>query len=69
MHRESLDLQMTVLGKCPSSPEDEKEKRERAGTGKERLYPLHKGNTTQVTTSKARQSHLKGPVDLLIYKC
>ncbi|GFU10307.1 hypothetical protein TNCV_150711 [Trichonephila clavipes] len=35
--------------------------RETAGTGKERLYPLPKGHTTQVTTSKARQDYLKCP--------
>ncbi|GFY36149.1 hypothetical protein TNCV_4845211 [Trichonephila clavipes] len=34
---------------------------ERARTGKERLYPLFKGHTTQVTASKARQGHLKNP--------
>ncbi|GFV18705.1 hypothetical protein TNCV_4755921 [Trichonephila clavipes] len=34
---------------------------ERAGTTKERLYPLHKGHATQVTTSKARQGRLKSP--------
>ncbi|GFX02476.1 hypothetical protein TNCV_194541 [Trichonephila clavipes] len=38
--------------------------RERARTGKERLYPLHKSHTTQVATSKARQSCLKSPGSL-----
>ncbi|GFY03268.1 putative transposase like protein [Trichonephila clavipes] len=35
--------------------------KERAGTGKERLYPLHKSRTTQVTASKARQGPLMSP--------
>ncbi|GFX00522.1 uncharacterized protein TNCV_2235291 [Trichonephila clavipes] len=73
---EGLDLQTTVLGKCSSSPEDEQEKRERAATGKERLYPLHKGHrkghrkaleaVTQVAASKARQGRLKNPGSLVL---
>ncbi|GFW24354.1 hypothetical protein TNCV_606001 [Trichonephila clavipes] len=34
---------------------------ETTGSGKERLYPLHKGHTMQVTTSKAHQGRLKSP--------
>ncbi|GFW97724.1 hypothetical protein TNCV_1424881 [Trichonephila clavipes] len=61
-HTPGLDLQTTVAGKCPSSPEDEQEKqRERAGAGKERLYPLHKSQTVQMTASKACQGRLMSP--------
>ncbi|GFS64371.1 hypothetical protein TNCV_3955561 [Trichonephila clavipes] len=63
-HTPGLALHTTVAGKCPSSPEDEQEKqrvRERAGTGKERLYPLHKTHITQMTAFKARQGRLMSP--------
>ncbi|GFU47095.1 hypothetical protein TNCV_2616641 [Trichonephila clavipes] len=36
-HKPGLDLQTTVPGKCPSSPEDEQEKEGERGTDKERL--------------------------------
>ncbi|GFS73783.1 hypothetical protein TNCV_1458271 [Trichonephila clavipes] len=57
-----LTAQCHRCGKCPSSPEDEREKqRERAGTGKERLYPLHHGHAKQVTASKACPGRLMSP--------
>ncbi|GFW04758.1 hypothetical protein TNCV_4879941 [Trichonephila clavipes] len=55
-HKTDLAHQTTVPGMRPSSPED---KQGRAGTGIERLNPLHKGHTTQVTASKARHGLLK----------
>ncbi|GFU26915.1 hypothetical protein TNCV_1914231 [Trichonephila clavipes] len=42
--------------------------KERAGTGKERLYPLHKSHTTQVTTSEARQGRLMSPGTFALYR-
>ncbi|GFT62197.1 transposable element Tc1 transposase [Trichonephila clavipes] len=60
-HTPGLALHTTVAGKCRSSPED---KQEREGTGKERLYPLLKSHTTQVTASKARQGRLMSPGSL-----
>ncbi|GFW50352.1 hypothetical protein TNCV_2886581 [Trichonephila clavipes] len=38
-----------------------KRSKERSETDKERLYPLHKSHTTQVTASKARQGRLMSP--------
>ncbi|GFV81111.1 hypothetical protein TNCV_2270951 [Trichonephila clavipes] len=60
-HKPGFDLQTTVPRKCPSSPEDEQEKQGESRTGKERVNPLHKDHTTQVTTSKACQDCLKNP--------
>ncbi|GFV88751.1 hypothetical protein TNCV_3355031 [Trichonephila clavipes] len=55
-HTPGLDLQTTVAGKFPSRNMSRRS-RERAATDKEKLYPLHKSHTTQVTTSKARQGN------------
>ncbi|GFX92173.1 hypothetical protein TNCV_1740931 [Trichonephila clavipes] len=48
-----------VEGNAPAVQKMSKRSNERAGTSEERLYPLHKGHTTQVTSSKARQDPLK----------
>ncbi|GFW20144.1 hypothetical protein TNCV_2320851 [Trichonephila clavipes] len=42
--------------------------KERAGTGKERFYPLHKSHTTQVTASKACQGRLMSPGTPALYR-
>ncbi|GFT04907.1 hypothetical protein TNCV_4712761 [Trichonephila clavipes] len=42
--------------------------KERAGTGKERLYPLHKNHTMQGTASKARQGRPKSPGTHALYR-
>ncbi|GFX12116.1 hypothetical protein TNCV_2998991 [Trichonephila clavipes] len=61
-HKPDLDLQTTVSEKSPSRLEDEHEKsREKARIGKERLYLLHKGHSTQVTATKMHQERLKSP--------
>ncbi|GFV81799.1 hypothetical protein TNCV_1056881 [Trichonephila clavipes] len=60
-----LGLQASRVRKCPSSTEDEQE---REGTGKERIYPLHKSHTTQVTASKAHQGRLMRALELLHYR-
>ncbi|GFV21307.1 hypothetical protein TNCV_4889021 [Trichonephila clavipes] len=52
---------MPGIFKNGNAPAVQKMSRERAGTDKERLYPLHKGHTTQVTASKPRQNRLKSP--------
>ncbi|GFU70109.1 transposable element Tcb2 transposase [Trichonephila clavipes] len=64
-HTPGLALHTTVAGKCPCSPEDEQE---RAGTGKERLYPLHKSHTTQVTASKAHHGRLMSSGTPALYR-
>ncbi|GFV21242.1 hypothetical protein TNCV_183931 [Trichonephila clavipes] len=56
-HQVLLFIQLSQ-GNAPAVKKMSRRSRERAGTGKERLYPLHKSHTTEVTASKARQGRL-----------
>ncbi|GFT86528.1 putative transposase [Trichonephila clavipes] len=65
-HQALLFIQLSQ-GNAPAVQKKSRSK-ERAGTGKERLYPLHKSHTTQVTASKARQSRLMSPGTPELYR-
>ncbi|GFT99564.1 transposable element Tcb2 transposase [Trichonephila clavipes] len=60
-HKPGLDFQTTVPKKCPAVQKMSRRSKEKTGTGKKRLYPLHKDHITHVTTSKARQGRPKSP--------
>ncbi|GFV26406.1 hypothetical protein TNCV_5087191 [Trichonephila clavipes] len=53
---------------APAVQKMSRRSKERAGTGKERLYPLRKSHTTQVTTSKERQGRLMSPGTLALHR-
>ncbi|GFT49692.1 hypothetical protein TNCV_3368281 [Trichonephila clavipes] len=55
-------------GNAPAVQKMSRRSKERAGTGKERLYPLHKSHTTQMTASKARQGRLMSPGTPALYR-
>ncbi|GFX60387.1 transposable element Tc1 transposase [Trichonephila clavipes] len=59
-HQVLLSIQLSQ-GNAPAVQKMSRRSKQRAGTGKERLYHLQKGHTTQVTASKSRQGCLKGP--------
>ncbi|GFU66763.1 hypothetical protein TNCV_901461 [Trichonephila clavipes] len=59
-HQVLLFIQLSQ-GNAPAVQKMSRRCKERAGTGQERLYPLHKSHTTQVTASKARQGRLRSP--------
>ncbi|GFU86654.1 hypothetical protein TNCV_2880751 [Trichonephila clavipes] len=55
-------------GNAPAVQKMSRRSKERAETGKERLYPLHKSHATQVTASKARQGRLMSPGTPALYR-
>ncbi|GFY19635.1 hypothetical protein TNCV_4648071 [Trichonephila clavipes] len=59
-HEAFLFIQLSQ-GNAPAVQKMSRRSKERAGTGKERLEPLHKSHTTQVTASEARQGRLRSP--------
>ncbi|GFU17843.1 hypothetical protein TNCV_3335621 [Trichonephila clavipes] len=67
MHQVLLFIQLSQ-GNAPAVQKMSRGSKERAGTGKERLYPLHKGYTAQVTASKARQGRLMSPGTPTLYR-
>ncbi|GFW67975.1 hypothetical protein TNCV_1617361 [Trichonephila clavipes] len=56
-----LLLKQLWQGNAPAVQKMSKRSKERAGSGKERLYPVHRSHITQVIASKAHQGHLMSP--------
>ncbi|GFW16500.1 hypothetical protein TNCV_2351241 [Trichonephila clavipes] len=67
IHQVLLLVQLSQ-GNAPAVQKISRRSKERAGTGKERLYPLHKSHTTQVIASKARQSRLMSSGTPALYR-
>ncbi|GFW93715.1 hypothetical protein TNCV_4542421 [Trichonephila clavipes] len=65
-HQVLLFIQLSQ-GNAPAVQKMSRRSKEKAGTGKERLYPMHKSRTTQVTASKARQGRLMSPGTPALY--
>ncbi|GFU59209.1 hypothetical protein TNCV_4197411 [Trichonephila clavipes] len=59
-HQVLLFIQLSQ-GNAPAVQKRNRRSRERARTGKERFYLLHKSHTTQVAASKAHQGCLMSP--------
>ncbi|GFX50015.1 hypothetical protein TNCV_2375041 [Trichonephila clavipes] len=66
-HQVLLFIQLSQ-GNAPAVQKMSRRSTERAGTGKEILYPLHKSQITQVTASKARQGRLMSPGTPALYR-
>ncbi|GFU67753.1 hypothetical protein TNCV_3134181 [Trichonephila clavipes] len=66
-HQALLIIQLSQ-GNAPAVQKRSRRSKERAGIGKERLYPLHKSHTTQVTASKARHVRLMIPGTPALYR-
>ncbi|GFV87018.1 hypothetical protein TNCV_5112361 [Trichonephila clavipes] len=66
-HQGLLFIQLSQ-GNAPAIQTMSRRSKERAGTGKERLYPLQKSPNTQVTTSKARQGRLMSPGTPVLFR-
>ncbi|GFU79947.1 hypothetical protein TNCV_578271 [Trichonephila clavipes] len=63
-HQVLLFIQLS-LGNAPAVQKMSRRSKERAGTGKERLYPLHKSHTTQNGGGKTQRLFLSVPSGLL----
>ncbi|GFW63492.1 hypothetical protein TNCV_401581 [Trichonephila clavipes] len=66
-HQVLLFIQLSQ-GNAPAVQKMNRRSKEKAGTGKERLYPLHKSDTTKVSSSKAYQSRLMNFGTFALYR-